>query len=323
MTLATSSRLTLAVVLVALATACSVADYKKPVGDFAEATRNAEEALVALDAQVTDAYAAVLRDRAIAGEEFVKFDSGNCLVASPRCQLVVIGDDDTAESLSPDPALRRMIILMRAVRVYSDGLAAIVDADTVAKVTAHVNATLGSIESLAGTVATLRPAERAAEGAAVRDVSEFTTPVGQAVNWLVGQYVAKVKLDGLERATSHAQPVIAETAGLFGDAAELASDVPKKALSDEVLKRLDTFRVQKSEDSLNRLIESAAAYDLLLVANPPAVFERLKDAHDALANKLQDDDLSLANAMAKIEVFATEAKTLAKILKDLAALSDK
>ncbi len=302
------------IAVLVLTTACSVADYKKPISDFATATQDAETALVLLDKQVTDAYAALLRERAIAGEAFVKFESGNCQVSSARCQLVV-GD----ELLSPKPALRQMIILMASVRTYADGLAAIVEADTAAKVASHVNATLGSVESLAETVADMKGTPEAERP----KVSEFTTPAGKAINWVVGQYVAKVQVDGLKRATHDAQPVIADTADIFGAAAELGADVPKLAMADEVSRRLDGFRDARTENSLTALIESAAAYDRLLLASPPNIFQRLKEAHDALATQLAGGDVSLADAFAKIKVFAAEAEVLAKILKDLAAISDE
>lgn len=311
--------LTLAAAVIASATACSVADYKKPVSDFAEATQNVEEALLVLDEQVTDAYAALHRRRAVGGEEFVQFDTDDCQVTSTRCRLVVVDRNNQKEPLTPDPALRKMITLMRAIRTYADGLSAIVNADTAEKVTTHVNATLGSVENLAATVAKLGGPDTTSS----IDLSEYTTPVGQAVNWLVGQYVAKVQLDGLKRATKDAKFVIADAANLFGLVTEVASDVPKLALANEVSKRLDTFRASPSDNSLEKLIESAAKYDRLLLAKPPTIFARLSAAHDALADKLQNDELSLAIVMAKIEAFATEAETLAEILKDLAAVGEE
>lgn len=308
-------RLTLAVGLVVCITACSVADYQKPISDFAKATQNAETALVGLDEQVTEAYAALHRRRALAGERLVQRQGEDCLVESARCRLVVVDTDRSTEPLSPDPALRNMITLMRSVRVYADGLSAIVNADTAANVATHVNATIGSVENLAKTVVKLGGQDTTSS----IDLSEYTTPVGQAVNWLVGQYVAKVQLDGLKRATKDAKDVVKAAASVFGSAAEVASVVPRAALAEAVSKRIDAFRDSQSDQNLNNLIESAAKYDQLLLAKPATVFARLDAAHEALVDKLQTDELSLANVMAKIEAFAAEAETLAKILKDLAA----
>ncbi len=307
-------RLTLAAALLAFATACSVADYKKPVSDFAVGTQHAEESLVELDRLVTDAYAAVHRSRVLSNEALVEIEGTDCQVQSKRCQLVVVDRAGEKELLTPEPALRRMITLMRAIRTYADGLKAIVEADTAEKVATQVNATLGSVESISETMANLDRRVRQPSS-----FSEYKTSVGQAVNWVIGQYVAKVQVDGLKRATKDAKSVIAAAAGFFKEAAGTASDVPKQVMANEVSKRAAAFENAPSESTLDKLIKSAAKYDQVLLARPPAVFVRLGAAHDALANKLDNDDVSLADAMAKINAFATEAETLAAILKELAA----
>jgi hypothetical protein len=44
------------------------------------------------------------------------------------------------------------------------------------------------------------------------------------------------------------------------------------------------------------------------------------DAHDALADSLNDESFNLATAIARIEAFAAEAEQLAKILRELRAI---
>jgi hypothetical protein len=61
MSIAPWGRSAFAAAIIASLAACSVADYEKPVTDFAGATNNAAEALGVLDAQVTESYTAVLR----------------------------------------------------------------------------------------------------------------------------------------------------------------------------------------------------------------------------------------------------------------------
>jgi hypothetical protein len=57
----------------AIATAaCSVATYEKPVTDFAAAVEDAENALAALNTEVTDAYAAAIRRQVVAGDGLVR-----------------------------------------------------------------------------------------------------------------------------------------------------------------------------------------------------------------------------------------------------------
>lgn len=304
--------------IVTLATACSVANYNEPIANFASATKQAEEALVALDKQVTDAYADLQKAHAISGKKFVKAVSKDCLSNSDRCRLILIARGKGEILLSPDPALQKTIAVMGAIRGYAESLTAILNADTAEKVKTNVNITLGKVQNITETIAKQRGAT-----ASLANVSEFTTQAGKVVNWLVGQYVAKVKLDGLKRATKAAKQVIVDAADLFGASAEIASSVPKAALADAVAKRTDAFRTSRTASNLDKLIKSAATFDRFLLAKPSQIFIRLKEAHNSLADKLADDKLSLANVMAKIEIFAAEAKTLAKILKDLAAIGEQ
>lgn len=321
MKLIASGRPIVAALLLAFVAACSVANYEKPVGDFAEATRNAEQALIALDKQVTDAYAAVLRGRVLDGKGLLQIPGKDCGIGSDRCNPIVVENVDgktTKTSLTPEPALRKMVTLMHAIRTYSDGLAAIVAADTAAKVAAQVNATLGSVEHISATVANLSGNDRAAA-----KVSEYATPAGKLINWVFGQYVAKVQLDGLKRATNDARTAITAAASMFGEVADIASDVPRQVLANEVSIRAGALEGAVSPSNFDRLIESTVRYDQFLLAKPPSVFFRLGQAHDALADALNNDEVSLAEAMAKIEAFATEAQTLVEIFKELTAIGDQ
>lgn len=320
-------RLVLVAGLLLPAAACSVTEYKVPVSAFAEATRDSEQALIGLNQQVTDAYAAIQRNRVLDGTRLVQFfetreDGGthrDCLVVSERCRLVTVDASGNQELLSPEPPLGKMVLLMGAIRTYADGLTAIVSAETAQNVTTQVNATLGSIEDLGATVAKLKV--EGTEPAPMNPVTEFKSPVANAVNWIFGQYVASVQLEGLKRATSDAKPVIAGAAEIFGDAADVSADVPRVSLAKAVAKRNDAFDDKQSEGTLDQLIESAAAYDQLLLAEPASVFTRLVEAHDVLADRLQDENLSVADAMARIRAFQREAQTLKDIVEQLAAAS--
>lgn len=299
--------------------ACTTADYDKPIGDFAATTRDAARALDQLDTQVTETYAAIVRRRALAGRVFVRRKSGDCLVTSGRCRLVVVDREGKEEALSPDPALAQMVLVMRRIGVYAENLRALLDADTAATVAARVNAALGSVQSLAETVARIR----AGGGGEAAEVADFATPVGAAANWLVGQYVARVKLRGLRRATGAAQPVIRDATALFETTAGVVADVPKAALAEDVSKSMDAFRSDRSDGRLDRLLRSAAAYDRLLLSRPPVLFKRLREAHDLLADKLNGEPVSFASLTARMQDFADQAGQLAKILKDLTDLAAK
>jgi hypothetical protein len=309
-------RSTAVIALMVTVSACSVTDYQEPITQFATASKNAETALNALNTEVTDAYTALLRERAVAGEALVEEPEGDCLFDSEHCRLDLLARDGTTQPLTPPPALRNMVALMESITSYADNLVALVSADTAAAVTTNVNATLGSIESLAETV------EKAGGAKQSVNLAAYRTPVGEAASWLVGQYVARVKLDGLRRATTEAQPVIAEATSVFEVAADQAAVVPRATMAEDVRQRLAAFDSSHSEQNLEQLIQSADQFNQFLEAKPSDVFAKMNAAHEALTNQLQGKDVTLAEAIARIESFAAEAERLVKIARSFAAAAN-
>jgi len=302
----------LVVALLMGVTACSVTDYQQPITTFASATKDAQTALSTLNTEVTSAYTTLLHERAVSGEALVEEKPDDCLASSTQCRLDLISRDGQAQPLTPPPALRTMTALMASISAYADNLVAVVSADTAAAVATNVNATIGSIENLADTV------EQAGGIAHPVDLSAYTTPAGEAVTWIVGQYAASVKLDGLRRATSEAQPVIAAATDVFQKAAETAALVPRAEMSGDVQQQLTAFQTSRSQANLNKLIQSAGQYNAFLEAKPADVFAKMNTAHETLTEQLQGH-ASLADAIARIEAFAAEAQRLAEVAKAFAA----
>lgn len=292
--------------------ACSVTDYQQPITTFAGATKNAETALSTLNTEVTSAYTALLHERAVSGAALVEVVPDDCLASSDQCRLDLLARDGKTQPLTPPPALRDMVALMGSITAYADNLVAVVSADTAAAVTTNVNATIGSIENLANTV------EQAGGTKPSVNLSAYTTPAGEAVTWIVGQYAATVKLDGLRRATSDAQPVIAAATAVFEKAAETAAVVPRATMSGEVEQQLTAFQTSRTQANLAKLIQSAGQFNAFLEAKPADVFAKMNAAHKALTEELQGD-ASLAEAIARIEAFASEAQRLADVAKAFAA----
>ncbi len=296
--------------------ACSSTDYTIPVNNFAAATGNAKEALAGLNTEVTTAYKGVLDERILSGRALLRAASPECLTTSERCRLMVTSAAGE-EFYPPEPPLQQMTVLMEQTDAYAKNLKALLEADTATQVAGHVNAALGSVQNLAETVAKAS----AAPGVAPATVPDFATPVGAGVNWVVGQYVESVKVQGLKDATKAAKPVVRDAADLFALTASIIADVPRATLAEEVSLANDTYQNDRSNKAaLVKLTKAAAKYDSLLTADPPQVFQRLGEAHDALADALQGGDITLSFAISKIEAFAAEAENLSKIVKDLRAL---
>ena len=294
--------------LLALATACStVTSYTQPVTDFATATSSAEAAVVALDKAVTDDYEAYLIGEINAGKLLAEAE--DCELTSTRCHLVAKNTDGEPELLPPDPLLGNVVTLMQGISAYASGLNSLVTADTAAAVAESVNSTLGSIENLATTV----------NSQAGSNVADYTTPAGKALNWILGQYIAKLQIDGLRQATSSAAPVIARAVKLFEAASENAQDLAKVRPLGQFDAAWETYESSESETDLKKAIAKAAAYDKVLQNPVSSVFSALETAHAALTDSLNNDGGSVVDVIVKIEAFTAQALTVATIYRELAA----
>lgn len=299
--------------------ACTPVNYQKPISEFAVATAEAETAFLALDEQITDAYAEKIRADALARKGIVKAQSGECNLTSERCRLELVTSDG-AEPFDPDPILGNISALMRLTTAYAKSLAEIVNADTAAQVTTQVNRALGSVENLAATVDGIKDTEF------TKSVTAYKAPGAKLASWIAGQYVAAVQVEGLRKATATADPVIREAAGIFEEAAEIARPFfnaqPQKEFETALQKlEKDEQRTGSAalESNVDALVAKAKAYDRVLLAKPSSVYARLSEAHAALTSDLAGDDVSLATAAARIEAFATEVKTLVSIIHELKA----
>ena len=310
------SRIIAIIFLSVFLTACSVADYKKPVGDFSAAANTMETTLTELNNQVTSAKQKIVVNRVLSGDRFVKYGENkhgkkDCQATSTRCRLELLDLQKNKELLTTEPALRNMLALARSLRAYANNLSAIVEADTATQVETSVNETIGSLGRIEDTV------EKIGESSPKKaeKIEEYATPVGLLINWFVGQYVAKVKIDALKHATKNAKDIVAEAAEIFQKAVERTKDVQNRPWAEEVTKRLNNFRISKSEQDLNALIEAANKYDKFLTARSSNVFASFRTAHDALADKLQENKLSMGAIYAKISALLAEAEKLAAIVK--------
>jgi hypothetical protein len=301
---------------------CSSADYAAPIKTFADATAAADKALTDLNATATDRYTAFLAERArtdlhIRVDQDCKSQTVPGQVARCRIVLKDAAEPGKDEFYPPEPLLGKSVALMGDITAYAQNLAALVADDSAAKAATDVNATLGSIEKLANTLAE-------ADGKPKGSVPSFATPVGAAVNWAVGEYAERVKLAGLRQATAAADPVIQRAGGVFAKEAIFGSLPQRNELAAAFSQKFDAFRLNRADQS--KLDEAAAAaqrYDQLLLAQPDSTFTAMRQAHAALTDALNKSDISWSEAFAKVQEFAAKAQQLVKIAQDLAALGQK
>jgi len=307
---------------------CSATNYSTPIQTFASATANANSALADLNKTATAEYTDFLSQRARKDLQhwILQGRPGECELGSQRCRvaLVNVSKDQNKNQIEdqlfpPEPLLGNMVAVMGDVNTYAQNLAALVADDDAAKAEADVNAALGSVEKLANTVA-----KAGGKGKEKEPIPSFATPVGSAVNWLIGQYANYVKLEGLKAATKEAKPVIKSAADLFGRAAIFGSDPQRAELTKSFREKMDAYQNDRSsEANVDAIVDAAKRYDDFLQSKPGKAFEQMGDAHSALADALQNGNPSWPQVMAQIQEFAAQAEELAKIAQNLAALGTK
>lgn len=312
-------RLSVLLIPLAVVAACSSASYEAPIARFAVASEAAESALVKLNNGIGEAYWNAQKDRIVAGEFRLApsrdlAGGADCIGGAARCRLVMIDSAGKSTPFTEMAPLDNAIDVMAGIRSYAGGLAAIVAADTAKAVEGHVNATIGGLQKLAKTL-----------GNPAKPVPDFTTPVGQLVNWAIGQYVETVKLSGLRRAVGDARSVVADAARIFGEAAVLASSATREALANEVTEAQKAMRRIEgagpiTRAQIDRSLVAARSFDEFVQADPRKAFAALGAAHEALAEHLLSEKVTFASASAAIENFVGEAEKLLKAAKQIEAL---
>jgi len=311
-------RITLLAAVLALSTGCAtVTSYQKPITDFATATASAETALATLDETVTQEYKKRIKAEIVDGDRLLLKKEGDCnLARSSRCRLKAMNTEGESVTYPPEPVLGNMVILMRGITAYSEGLAAIVNADTAQKVASSVNSALGSIESLAGSVAKISGSTQSSS------IAAYKTPTGKAINWIMGQYIARIQLDGLRQATESANPVIKAAVDIFTESASLANVI---ALNERVQEFDDAWVEYDNMENepgpqkaaaADKAVAMAAGYDQLLNSGATTVYAAMGDAHDALTKNLNDESKTVVEVVASIEAFSAQAAAVAEIVKE-------
>src|SRR5882724_372069 len=314
MTLCRTSRSVAGLVLSLVLTACSVDEYEQPIRDFSAATTSADKALGSYSQIVVQEVTKMRRAEASARPVAVQIARGDCLGDSARCRIVILRkrDEPDPRLLVPEQPIPTILSLMSEIKKYSDGLQAIVTADTTSKVEKSVDSVNGNLLNLAKLA-----------GSDTKAFGNFATPAGEAVKWLFGVYIDSVKLHALRTATRNADPLIADAEPIFEEAMKQASNVTRDSLAETVSVRHDAYRQSENDADLTSLLQEAKTYDAILTAKPELIFHEFRLAHANLTKALNNDKVTWDQAFASLTVLKTDADQLSNIVSDLLTAAEK
>ena len=307
-----------------LLSACTVADYRQPVGDLAGAVDQSIATVDALDAKMTAARNEVWREAVIAGEAILIPPDTGCTLGAPGCSLTIRYREDGTVRTAPFPAqslLPKPARALQHLKSYVENLTRIVDADTVGKVAESASATLGSLKNLEDTVNAARGVE------APSRIGRYEEPLLAAIEWAVGQYVERVKVGALRDATRDAQPVVDALRDLFNTAADAALAHETAKASRRFLDSQNAYEEKEdagrlSNGDIQSYVRAAAAYDTALRASAARPLDAFAETHRTLKEQLNGEgDVSLADATAAIQDLVRRAKDFKAIVEDFQAVA--
>ena len=317
-------RLTIVAVAAGLATGCSMADYKEPIGELHAAIETTIDNVNALDAKATAGRNAHWRADIAARKIQLKETSENCAEGATACKLQI--KFQGSKELKSYPAISLMPTAktgLEALRTYVRKLKSIAEADTVSKVTTAANGALGSAKKIEETIA---KANGTKSGGTVAD---FTEPTVAAIGWLVGQYLDYVKSCALAEATRRAQPIIDKLASLYktiGDALTVLSTGKTREAFLAAQKRFDkAYQDRKLTPAIiDDYVAAAAAYDVSLKASKAAPLEAFAATHAKLMKQLNHEGgVTLADAFAAIADLRERARALKAVVDGFTEVTEK
>lgn len=285
-------------VLALLLAGCAIGDYRQPVEALASAATSSQQALSEYSEAITTQVRASRRQQALAAPNRVAWPDGDCISTSMQCRLNIDG-----QTLTPTSPIPNLLALLAEIKNYTDGLKAIVESDTRAKVETSLASANGSLQNLAKLVE--RPGI---------NLEGFAAPVTAAAGWIAGVYIDHLRYEALKTATRNANPLIKQAVPILERVAAEASRAQHAMLAEVVSTRNDEFRVGTNEGTLTRLMSAAEAYENVLRHPPAPIFKKLAEAHDSLTRALNNRDISLDTAFAQLQSLKSDAEKLKDIV---------
>ena len=294
--------------VVGLLAGCAADSYKATVGEFADAVSKADTALQTLHTEMNRNTTELRFRQAAAGKVKISPPDDSCARTAEDCRLMV----DQNGKLTTLPSATdefKAGELMHGLARYANNLKAIVESDSGAKATEHLNAAAGSLQSLGK-----------AAGKDTTGLGQFAVPVGNLLAWAVGEYVNLLQVQYLRDATSKGSGYVT---GASSAARAVASNEQKTIRSATYKGFTDAneeyISAVKNHAAFDKLVASAAAYDAVLKTHADAVFTALDDAHDKLAKRLAGKDVTPAELAAAVQGFSAKVDAFWKLIQAVEA----
>lgn len=301
------------ILLVGAVGCSSIADYRQPITDLSTSMDSSFEVLKQIDSEISAAKNEQLGSLLEENKALVITSDGTCSLGSNSCSLVVLTLGSDEEQKYPVRSMMPNAIAgLESLKQYTGNLKAIVDADTAASITTHVNSALAS----AGEIE-LALLSSDGENAVPSSIAAYKQPITNSFSWFASQYIERQKMLALAAATKRAQPAIVKLSNYFDTSAFVAAsikDAKAHSVFVEAQKKFDTADV-KTKQVVKTYLEAVQKYDQSLKATSSQPMRAFLAAHSALTEALNGNDkISLADAISAIKAFQQHSKDFKGLL---------
>jgi hypothetical protein len=296
---------------------CSVTDYKSPINDLYDAIDSSVTTVKKIDQEITKAQNNRWKELIEKDEAFLLTPDDSCASGNKSCSLLIrfSGSHSKGSHFPAESMMPKALVGLSGLKDYVSSLKSIVDAETAGAVTASVNEALASAAKIEAEVAKAKNPDAKSPEA----IKGYSEPLIASVNWLVSQYVERVKHKALAAATKRAQPVIESLSGYnqtVSDAAatlKAAEALKVFSAAQEAYDAVDT----KNDIVINTYTKAAEAYDIVLKGRAAHPLKQFLEAHTKLNDTLNNNgETSLADTIAAIKEFKKRAKEFKQIIDD-------
>ncbi len=288
--------------------------YTKAIDRFAEATKQAEEAVRRLSEPKAGERERLLA-YALVNPGSISAGAGGCSTGSRDCELWVTDGDEQERRLSAGLAAPETLKLLADISGYAADLKTI----ALANREQEINVALGSVTNGVGAIAQVFD----------RKVSSQAGIGNQVIAFLVSGQLNKLKLDALREATKKGEAALPEQKKFLKTMQSLLTSREIGAAQVRFRKAQNAFKLgqgngTRTVESLMEFERAANELDALLKlkanleGNGPSVFKSMRTAHKKLYEALlSDNPQSFDAALAEIDFFLREAKRFAGIVGQL------
>ena len=313
-------RVGLALVSFTMLCGCTVADYQSSVTEMSNAVKESVETIDKLDTTMTAARNKAWEASLAANNAVITLADNACSSGRPSCSLTINVRQGDKVVEYPYPAttiIPKPKAALQALKAYLASLEEIVAADTPSKVKGSASSALGSLQDLETTINKARGIDDAKSL-----VSQYREPTLAAIEWLVGQYVDRVRHKALQEATSNAQPIIDKLNDLFQTTADAALTYEVGVATAAFRKATEQFdKDPTSVREIRAFVDAAHAYDLVLKAAGAKPLEAFALAHRKLRDEL-NGELDLKDVVASIKDLVRRTKEFKAIVDQYVEATD-